>query len=1037
MLDSDAKGTPPWFATELVDGPALRDVIEGLSQRPDRFDVIRTWIRDLASALAHLHDRGFVHRDVNLNNLLLRGGDHIVLIDFGVCARAAESTEVIVGTATAIAPEQIAGAPADGRADLYGLGCVLYQLLTSRRPFTGQTTQALYDQHLRASPRPPREVDPHVPADLEAACLRCLQKDPAARFASARHLAAVLGERFEPPFVGRAAALARAEAFLDDVQNGADAGAAIVIAPRGHGRTTFLEAMAQRARARGLRVVLGAARPGDRPLGALVGLWRLLRRTYDDVVLHDAFDGDATTTIERWAVGAPLRQGFLSLAPAVLILDDAEHCDPATRDVLTHWLKTGFGSTSVGVVFGFDANATTGGRARLLSQSRVRPIDLPALTPSDVEEWVASLVGGSADADSLAQRLHAEASGSPGWIADILASLRASGAIVTSPSGGSALATRTDGLTLPLPASLLAAQRQRVERLSPAAHRVGEVLALGRRPLDVAVIRDVTGIDVDAFDAAADELANSGVAEESPDGDVDALALSANSLANALVEHLSPETVRAHHRSIGESIERRRRRPSADDVSDLAWHFERAEVWTKAYAYLLRSAELHLARSSYEETLLRTDAALALEPQARTWMMLADADRDLILLQLARAAARFHLGRVDDALAAAREAEALAVALGDPRLESRVSSELGTILRTLGTDIAAAQRHLERAVSRAEAAGDRTLLPAARYQLGAHAWSQRDLPEAERQWRESLAIAEQVGDQRATAQGYNGLGILALSRGQSQLARENLERSAAAFERIGMFAPLSVARVNLIELYANTGSLRLALEVADKTMATARDVHHVQSEAMVRAYRALVLLHAFRLDEAIREATLAIDVSAGLGVSEDETFARAVRVAAHLEAADPTQALADLGILIPMLARHDAEGLTPLVNAWHAEALAQTADVEAARAALTLASAPSPWPHVQVRADLALGRAAVALGDAASAVTFWRRALDRAEATSLRTWQLRAQDLLARHHPDESTRARHRRVAAGLAAALAAAMPSSDASAFLARGWGG
>src|SRR5690606_28794917 len=183
------------------------------------------------------------------------------------------------------------------------------------------------------------------------------------------------------------------------------------------------------------------------------------------------------------------------------------------------------------------------------------------------------------------------------------------------------------------------------------------------------------------------------------------------------------------------------------------------------------------------------------------------------------------LGRWTDALADARRSERIAREVRDPRLQSRIAAELGSQLRNQGMG-EEAEPWLRLALQKADEVGDASLRPMPLYQLGGLLWTRGDLQEAGRLWKSSLTTAQRTGDERAQGFGYNGLGILALCRGDSMEARRHLEQSAQIFERLGMLAPLSIVRLNLAELLLSTGLLRKALQIAEETVAKAREVQH-------------------------------------------------------------------------------------------------------------------------------------------------------------------------------------------------------------------
>ena len=182
-----------FIVMELVAGRTVGDLIE--SESPlDPGRVARIGM-SAAQALAHAHSRGVVHRDVAPGNLMVTSGDEVKVLDFGI-ARAARgsvrsSSGASRGTVAYVAPEQLGGHTPDHRADIYGLGAVLYELATGRAPFTGASAEEVAQRARTEIPIAPG-VLAGVPASLSEAIQRCLAKDPADRPSDAGTLAELL-----------------------------------------------------------------------------------------------------------------------------------------------------------------------------------------------------------------------------------------------------------------------------------------------------------------------------------------------------------------------------------------------------------------------------------------------------------------------------------------------------------------------------------------------------------------------------------------------------------------------------------------------------------------------------------------------------------------------------------------------------------------------------------------------------------------------------------------------------------------------------
>lgn len=187
--------TSVFMVMELVHGRPLNEVLaEG---PPPVADAVR-WGRQICRALGAAHRAGVVHRDIKPSNVLVTGDD-VKLCDFGIARRTQPSvpaltmTGMVVGTPGYMAPEQIRGDGAGPAADLYALGCLLYEVLTGRPPFTGEVL-AVMARHLETTPRPVRELRPEAAGELDRLVADLMAKDPGARPADAAEVARRLAE---------------------------------------------------------------------------------------------------------------------------------------------------------------------------------------------------------------------------------------------------------------------------------------------------------------------------------------------------------------------------------------------------------------------------------------------------------------------------------------------------------------------------------------------------------------------------------------------------------------------------------------------------------------------------------------------------------------------------------------------------------------------------------------------------------------------------------------------------------------------------
>jgi eukaryotic-like serine/threonine-protein kinase len=186
--------TVPYIVMEYVDGRTVRDLlIEGHRLLPERtLEIISGTLR----ALEYSHQAGIVHRDIKPGNVMVTRNGDIKVMDFGIARAMSDAqatmtqTAQVIGTAQYLSPEQARGERVDARSDIYSSGCLMYELLTGRPPFTGDSPVAIAYQHVREDPIPPSRLDPDLPPWADAIVLKAMAKSPADRYQSAAEMVA-------------------------------------------------------------------------------------------------------------------------------------------------------------------------------------------------------------------------------------------------------------------------------------------------------------------------------------------------------------------------------------------------------------------------------------------------------------------------------------------------------------------------------------------------------------------------------------------------------------------------------------------------------------------------------------------------------------------------------------------------------------------------------------------------------------------------------------------------------------------------------
>jgi outer membrane biosynthesis protein TonB len=194
MFDVGEDGGIPYITMEYVSGEDLRSLIQRIGLLP--IAKVLAVGRQIAEGLAEAHGLGIIHRDLKPHNIMIDREGNARIMDFGIArfVKTKRMTEVgvLLGTPEYMPPEQIEGSDSDARSDIYSLGIILFEMTTGRLPFTGDTPLAVAMRQKSAAPPSLRSLNPQTPPALDAVILKCLEKKPDRRFASASVLAAEL-----------------------------------------------------------------------------------------------------------------------------------------------------------------------------------------------------------------------------------------------------------------------------------------------------------------------------------------------------------------------------------------------------------------------------------------------------------------------------------------------------------------------------------------------------------------------------------------------------------------------------------------------------------------------------------------------------------------------------------------------------------------------------------------------------------------------------------------------------------------------------
>ncbi|HKP91019.1 MAG TPA: protein kinase [Thermoleophilaceae bacterium] len=653
----------PYIVSQYMAGGALERMLD---QAPDRRldpdEAIR--IADcVASALEHAHEKGVIHRDLKPANVWLAEDGTAKLGDFGLAFSLDRSrmtrTGTIVGTVAYMAPEQALGRGPDASSDLYSLGAMLYEMLTGRPPFAGDSAVSVISQHTSAEPVAPSWHTPDVPRGLEEVVLRLLAKSPDERYPSAtelrealrhargaaesdrRHEIAVEANPMEGlaggVFVGREREMERLLASLEDALAGRGSLVMLVGEP-GIGKTRTAQELLTYARLRGARVLVGRSHEGE---GApAYWPWVQMARGYiEEKGAKDAAAEMGAGAADMAQVLPELREMIPGIAaadgpgdpeearfryfdstatflknaartePLVLFLDDLHWADKPSLLFLQFLARELAGARIL--VLGTYRDVELSRRhplsqvlADLAREGLIDRILLRGLTENDVARFV-EMTASVQPPPRLVQAVHQETEGNPFFVSEIVNLLASEGRL----DGGADLRD----VVLTIPQGVREVVGRRLDQLSRECNFTLSAASVIGREFGLDVLDRVVCDEVIAeMPQHADKLSREQLLEVIDEavrarviaptqGSVGRYTFSHALVREALYEELGVTRRVRLHRRVGEVIEELFDARRDEHLDELAHHFLEAQDLDKAVEYSIHAAGRAMALLAYEE----------------------------------------------------------------------------------------------------------------------------------------------------------------------------------------------------------------------------------------------------------------------------------------------------------------------------------------------------------------------------------------------------------------------------------------------------
>ncbi|GMR09360.1 MAG: hypothetical protein BMS9Abin28_0178 [Anaerolineae bacterium] len=825
VFDAGEEDGSPYIVMEVIEGASLHD------RPPKDMRGIVSVAAQVCAALEHAHSHGVVHRDLKPENVLIAGDGAAKLMDFGIARSVASrmtSEGEIVGTVFYLAPEIALGQDFDGRADLYSLGVMLYELTTGELPFAQGDPLAVISQHIHASVVPPRAKNEDVPPRLDNLILQLMEKSPENRPTSAGEVQKILerSDLLDPEaegvkeiavvrriargrFVGREQELMDATGLWNKALAG-EGQLLLISGEPGIGKTRLIRELSTHVEVTGGRSLIGeceseggapyapfaqivrmALRQGaengfklpEFVLGDLLELAPELKPYYPDVLPNPKLEPEAEQQRLFENVVA-FCQAISEHTPLMLVIDDAHWADSGSLSLLRYLarrtqhqrvlLAATYREVELDEARPFHEALLELNRKRLGTRLKLKRFD--ELQSRDL---LAAVFDEEITPEFL-DAIYGETEGNPFFIEEVCKALVESGQVFHTEDGWD----RLDMEEIEIPQSVRVAIQSRVSKFPGEYQDTLNLAAILGREFDFDTLAEASDLDEDTLIDALETAEDAQLIEE-----ISREGSATFSFVHALIPTTLAEGVRTLrrrrlHRRAAAAIEVTR----PEDFEDLAYHHEEAGDEEQARQYYVKAGERASAAFANQEAENHFRAALDLEP--------SEEQRASLLALLAEVVAR--VGRYDQGIAAWEQAAGLYGDLGNTDQVARCYSRMARA-RWWSGDNAGTLDLCEQGLKLAEGAPESPELADLLHETARAHYFLGEADEAEPLCHQALEMARDVRARRVEAESLITLGILPSMRSEDAIAA--LEEAVEICKAEGLLVEESRAHNNLGVIY--------------------------------------------------------------------------------------------------------------------------------------------------------------------------------------------------------------------------------------------